>query len=69
MEFLKKLEAVITDKRSHGMEAVIAGDLNFIRDPVLDAEGGNPTTHKDQVAWLEHLEENLGIVDRPVPAT
>ena len=63
LQFLKKLEAVITDKRSHGMEVIISGDLNFIRNPVLDAEGGNPTIHRDQVAWIEHLEENLGIVD------
>ena len=63
LQFLKRLEAVITDKRSHGVEVIICGDLNFIRDPVLDADGGNPTIHREQVAWIEHLEENLGIVD------
>ena len=62
LKFLTNLEKIIMDKRSAGLEVIIAGDLNFIRDAYLDADGGEPKVYKDQNRWLDHMED-MGIVD------
>lgn len=57
-----KKSKIILDKRSAGLEVIIAGDLNFIRDAYLDADGGEPKVYKDQNKWLDNMED-MGIVD------
>jgi exonuclease III len=42
---------------------VIGGDLNFIRDKVLDARGGNPVEHKPAIGALEKLEHDFCLTD------
>ena len=63
LSFLKSLEKLIMEKKSKGLEVIVTGDLNFIRDPYLDASGGNPTVHKAQADWLQNLEDNFNMID------
>ena len=63
LTFLKKLEKLIAEKQAKGLEVIVAGDLNFIRDTHLDADGGNPVVHKGQADWLDTIEESLGLID------
>ena len=63
LNFLKKVEQIAMEKKAKGMEIIISGDLNFIRDNFLDADGGNPTVYKRQLEWITHMEEECGIID------
>ena len=63
IDFLKRLERLVMEKKARGLEVIVAGDLNFIRDTFLDADGGNPTLHKEQTEWLTHFEDNCGMID------
>ena len=63
LAFLKELEKLIIHKKAQGMEIVVTGDLNFIRDAYLDADGGDPTVYKGQTDWLQHMEDDLGMID------
>ena len=61
--FLKSLEKTIMEKKSKGLEVIVTGDLNFIRDSYLDAKGGNPTVYKAQADWLQNMEDNFNMID------
>ena len=63
LQFLRNLERLVMEKKAKGLEVIVSGDLNFIRNPTLDADGGSPTVYKEQVEWLEHFENNCGMVD------
>ena len=63
MKFLTQLEKLIMAKKARGLEVLVTGDLNFIRDEWLDAEGGKPTVYQEQKNWMTHLEENCGMHD------
>ena len=63
MKFLTQLEKLIMEKKLRGLEVLVLGDLNFIRDEWLDADGGSPTVYQEQKDWLVHMEENCGMHD------
>ena len=63
LNFLKKVEQIAMEKKAKGMEIIISGDLNFIRDSFLDADGGSPTVFKRQLEWITHMEEECGMMD------
>ena len=63
LSFLKSLEKIIMEKKSKGFEVIVTGDLNFIRDPNLDASGGKPTVYKAQADWLHNMEDNFNMID------
>ena len=55
MAFLKQIEKVVMDKKKKGLEVILAGDLNFIRDDFLDADGGRPKVYTEQNRWMQHM--------------
>ena len=63
LKFLTQLEKLVMAKRMKGLEVIVCGDLNFIRNDWLDADGGNPTVYKEQADWLAHFEDNCGMYD------
>ena len=63
LAFLKELERLIIHKKAKGMEVIVTGDLNFIRDAFLDADGGDPKVYKGQLDWIQHMEDELGMID------
>ena len=63
MKFLTQLEKLIMGKKARGLEVLVTGDLNFIRDEWLDADGGKPLVHQEQKDWIAHMEENCGMHD------
>ena len=63
LDFLRGLERLVMEKKARGLEVIVCGDLNFIRDTFLDADGGNPTIYKEQADWLTHFEDNCGMMD------
>jgi exonuclease III len=42
MEILNEVEKLVISMMAKGHEVIVSGDLNFIRDDFLDADGGSP---------------------------
>jgi exonuclease III len=60
--FLDSLRAEMVSRRNDGYKVIAAGDLNVIRDEVLDARGGMPRVFKSQSDWFTEME-NIGFLD------
>ena len=63
LNFLKDIERIAMEKKAKGLEVMVGGDLNFIRDSFLDADGGEKTVYKKQTDWLSHLEDDCNMID------
>jgi exonuclease III len=61
--FLRKLQALMLEKRTEGYDVHTAGYLNFIWSASLDAADGNPTVRQEQADWIEHLENGCDFHD------
>jgi hypothetical protein len=44
-------------------EVIVSGDLNFIRDDFLDADGGSPEIYKEQLEWIDRMAKYCGMFD------
>ena len=63
LAFLKESERLILKARGRGYRALFGGDLNFIRDDWLDAEGGDPKVYDQQSQWINNMESQMDIID------
>jgi hypothetical protein len=50
--------------KAKGHEVVVSGDLNFIRDDFLDADGGSPEIYKEQLEWIDPMAKYCGMFDQ-----
>jgi exonuclease III len=59
MEFLEKLDFEINNRSN----VIMAGDFNFVEDPILDKLGFNPNSEATSRSFFAKLKKNASLVD------
>ena len=47
----------------HDCKVIAGGDFNFIRDTVLDSDGGSPSLNTTSIAELAQLQDSRNLID------
>jgi exonuclease III len=63
MEILNEVENLVISMKAKGHKVIVSGDLNFIRDEFLDADGGSPEIYKEQLEWIDPMAKYCGMFD------
>jgi exonuclease III len=63
MEILNEVEKLVISMKAKGHEVIVSGDLNFIRDDFLDADGGSPEIYNEQLEWIDRMATYCGMFD------
>jgi exonuclease III len=58
MEIVNEVEKLVISMKAKRHEVIVSGDLNFIRDDFLDADGGSPEIYKEQLEWIVTVWQN-----------
>jgi hypothetical protein len=63
MTILNEVEKLVISMKAKRHEVIVSGDLNFIRDNFLDADGGSPEIYKEQLEWIDCMAKYCGMFD------
>jgi exonuclease III len=55
MVILNEVEKLVISMKAKRHEVIVSGDLNFIRDDFLDADGGSPEIYNEQLEWIDRM--------------
>jgi hypothetical protein len=59
MAILYEVEKLVISMKAKRHEVIVCGDLNFIRDNFLDADGGSPEIYKEQLEWIDRMAKTV----------
>jgi exonuclease III len=63
MAILNEVEKLVVSMKAKRHEVIVSGDLYFIRDDFLDADGGSPEIYKEQLEWIDRIAKYCGMFD------
>jgi exonuclease III len=63
MAILNEVEKLVVSMKAKRHEVIVSGDLNFIRDDFLDADGGSPEIYREQLERIDRMAKYCGMFD------
>jgi exonuclease III len=63
MAIFNEVEKLVINMKAKRHEVIVSGNLNFIRDDFLDADGGSPEIYKEQLEWIDRMAKYCGMFD------